>query len=120
VAALDGPQELVRERAAEYRARRDLVVEMLNAAPGIACHKPEGAFYVFPSIAGCIGKTSKGGRKIATDTDFALALLEENHVAVVQGSAYGMSPYIRISYAADTATLTDACTRIQEFCRALT
>ena len=120
VAALDGPQELVRERAAEYRARRDAVVEMLNQAPGIACHKPEGAFYVFPSIAGCIGKTSKGGRKIATDTDFALALLEENHVAVVQGSAYGMSPYIRISYAADMATLRDACTRIQEFCRALT
>lgn len=120
VAALDGPQELVRERAAEYRARRDMVVEMLNHAPGIACHKPEGAFYVFPSIAGCIGKTSKGGRKLATDTDFALALLEENHVAVVQGSAYGMSPYIRISYAADMATLRDACTRIQEFCRALT
>jgi len=120
IAALDGPQELVRERAAEYRTRRDMVVEMLNQAPGIACHKPEGAFYVFPSVAGCIGKTSKGGRKLATDTDFALALLEENHVAVVQGSAYGMSPYIRISYAADMATLRDACTRIQEFCRALT
>lgn len=119
VAALDGPQELVRERAAEYRTRRDMVVEMLNAAPGIACHKPEGAFYVFPSVAGCIGKTSKGGRKLATDTDFALALLEESHVAVVQGSAYGMSPHIRISYAADMATLRDACTRIQEFCRAL-
>jgi aspartate aminotransferase len=82
-AALDGPQDLVRERAEEYRQRRDLVVEMLNAAPGISCHKPEGAFYVFPNIAGCIGKTSKGGRKIATDTDFAMALLEEKYVATV-------------------------------------
>jgi len=80
-AALDGPQDLVRERAEEYRQRRDLVVEMLNAAPGISCHKPEGAFYVFPNIAGCIGKTSKGGRKIETDTDFAMALLEEKYVA---------------------------------------
>jgi aspartate aminotransferase len=119
VAALDGPQDLVAERAAIYKQRRDMVVEMLNAAPGIACHKPEGAFYVFPNVAGCLGKTSAGGRKIATDTDFALALLEEKHVAVVQGAAYGMSPYIRISYATDTESLREACTRIQEFCRGL-
>ncbi|HEV7265394.1 MAG TPA: pyridoxal phosphate-dependent aminotransferase [Falsiroseomonas sp.] len=119
VAALDGPQDLVAERAAIYRQRRDLVVEMLNAAPGIACHKPEGAFYVFPNVAGCLGRTSAGGRRIATDTDFALALLEEKHVAVVQGAAYGMSPYIRISYATDTESLREACTRIQEFCRSL-
>ena len=118
-AALDGPQELVRERAEEYRKRRDLVVEMLNAAPGIACHKPEGAFYVFPNVAGCLGKASAGGRRIETDTDFALALLEEKHVAAVQGSAYGMSPYLRISYATDTASLREACSRIQEFCRSL-
>ncbi len=118
-AALDGPQELVRERAEEYRKRRDLVVEMLNAAPGINCHKPEGAFYVFPNIAGCLGKTSTGGRRIETDTDFALALLEEKHVAAVQGSAYGMSPYLRISYATDTASLREACARIQEFCKGL-
>ena len=118
-AALDGPQELVRERAEEYRQRRDLVVEMLNAAPGISCHKPEGAFYVFPNIAGCIGKTSKGGRKIETDTDFAMALLEEKYVATVQGTAYGMSPYLRISYATDTENLREACGRIQEFCREL-
>ena len=116
-AALDGPQELVRERAEEYRQRRDLVVEMLNAAPGISCHKPEGAFYVFPNIAGCIGKTSKGGRKIETDTDFAMALLEEKYVATVQGTAYGMSPYLRISYATNTENLREACGRIQEFCR---
>jgi aspartate aminotransferase len=118
-AALDGPQDLVRERAAIYKGRRDMVVEMLNAAPGIACHKPEGAFYVFPNIAGCLGRTSTGGRRIATDTDFALALLEEKHVAVVQGAAYGMSPYIRISYATDTESLREACGRIQEFCRGL-
>ena len=117
--ALDGPQDLVRERAEEYRTRRDLVVEMLNAAPGIACHKPEGAFYVFPNIAGCLGKTTPGGRRIETDGDFALALLEEKHVAAVQGSAYGMSPYLRISYATDTASLSEACGRIQEFCKGL-
>jgi aspartate aminotransferase len=118
-AALDGPQEIVRERAEEYRKRRDLVVEMLNAAPGINCHKPEGAFYVFPNIAGCLGKTSPGGKPIETDTDFALALLEEKHVAAVQGTAYGMSPYLRISYATDTASLGEACGRIQEFCKGL-
>ncbi len=118
-AALDGPQEVVRERAEEYRQRRDLVVEMLNAAPGISCHKPEGAFYVFPNIAGCIGKTSKGGRKIENDTDFAMALLEEKYVATVQGTAYGMSPYLRISYATNTENLREACGRIQAFCREL-
>ena len=119
VAALDGPQDLVAERAAIYRQRRDLVVEMLNQAPGIVCHKPEGAFYVFPNIAGCLGKTSKGGRRIATDTDFALAVLEEVHVALVQGAAYGMSPYVRVSYATGTEDLREACGRIQDFCRAL-
>ncbi|UPY36145.1 pyridoxal phosphate-dependent aminotransferase [Sediminicoccus sp. KRV36] len=118
-AALNGPQDLVKERAAEYRERRNLVVDMLNEAPGIVCHRPEGAFYVFPNVAGCLGKTSKGGAKIETDTDFAMALLEEAHVAVVQGAAYGMSPYIRISYATDMASLRDACTRIQDFCRGL-
>jgi aspartate aminotransferase len=92
---------------------------MLNAAPGIVCHKPEGAFYVFPNVAGCLGKTSAGGRKIVTDGDFALALLQEKHVAVVQGAAYGMSPYIRISYATSTESLREACARIQEFCRGL-
>ncbi|MDB5414673.1 MAG: aspartate aminotransferase [Rubritepida sp.] len=119
VAALDGPQDFVAERAAEYKIRRDLVVEMLNQAPGIVCHKPEGAFYVFPNVAGCLGKTSPGGKRIETDTDFAAALLDEAHVAVVQGSAYGMSPYVRISYATDLESLRTACTRIQEFCRGL-
>ena len=119
-AALDGPQDLVARARGRLQQRRDIVVEMLNAAPGITCHKPEGAFYVFPNIAGCLGKTSKGGRRIETDTDFALALLEEKHVAAVQGAAYGMSPYMRISYATDTASLIEACTRIQEFCKART
>jgi aspartate aminotransferase len=118
-AALDGPQELIRERQAVYRQRRDLVVELLNQAEGITCHKPEGAFYVFPNIAGCLGRTSKGGRRIETDTDFVQALLEEKRVAAVQGAAYGMSPYMRISYATSTETLVEACTRIQEFCREL-
>jgi aspartate aminotransferase len=118
-AALDGPQDSVRSNAAEYQQRRDLVVELLNAAPGIACHRPEGAFYVFPNLAGCLGRTSAGGRRIETDTDFVTALLEEQRVAAVQGTAYGMSPYMRVSYATDTASLTEACGRIQEFCRAL-
>jgi aspartate aminotransferase len=118
-AALDGPQALVRERAEIYRGRRDLVVEMLNAAPGVTCHRPEGAFYVFPSIAGCIGRTTKGGRRLETDTDFVAALLEEKRVAAVQGAAYGMSPHMRISYATGTESLTEACGRIQEFCREL-
>jgi aspartate aminotransferase len=118
-AALDGPQEFVAERAEIFRARRDMVVDMLNAAPGISCHKPEGAFYVFPNIAGCIGKTTKGGKLIESDSDFALALLEEKHVGTVMGAAYGMSPYIRVSYATDTERLREACGRIQEFCREL-
>jgi len=119
IAALDGPQDLLAERAAAYRNRRDLVVEMLSGAPGLTCHKPEGAFYVFPNAAGCLGKTSKGGRKIETDIDFVTALLTEKQVAVVQGAAYGMSPYFRVSYATDTESLKEACGRIQEFCREL-
>lgn len=118
-AALDGPQDLLRERAVIYRERRDLVVGWLNDAPGITCHKPEGAFYVFPNIAACLGKTSKGGRRIETDVDFVTALLAEKQVAVVQGSAYGMSPYFRVSYATDTESLREGCGRIQEFCREL-
>jgi aspartate aminotransferase len=118
-AALDGPQDLIKERAADYQNRRDLVVGWLREAKGITCHKPEGAFYVFPNIAGCIGKTTKSGRKIETDTDFVTALLEERQVATVQGAAYGMSPYFRISYATDMASLREGCKRIQEFCGAL-
>ncbi len=118
-AALDGPQGLIAERAAIYKQRRDLVVSMLNEARGIACHKPEGAFYVFPNIAGCLGKTTRAGTRIETDSDFALALLAEKHIGTVQGAAYGMSPYLRISYATDMESLREACGRIQEFCREL-
>jgi aspartate aminotransferase len=115
-AALDGPQDLIKERAADYKKRRDEVVGMLREARGITCHMPEGAFYVFPNIAGCIGKTTKAGRRIDDDTAFVTALLEEKHVATVQGAAYGMSPYFRISYATDMASLREGCRLIQEFC----
>ncbi|MDA8049205.1 MAG: pyridoxal phosphate-dependent aminotransferase [Rhodospirillales bacterium] len=114
-AALDGPQELVEERRTIYRRRRDLVVDMLNEAPGITCRRPEGAFYVYPNIGGCLGRTSAGGRRLETDQDFALALLEEAHVALVHGAGFGMSPYVRISYATDEASLTEACSRIAAF-----
>ena len=114
-AALDGPQELVAERAALYRRRRDIVVDALNAIPGISCHRPEGAFYVFPNIAGCLGRTTAGGRTIGSDQDFAEALLEEQHVGVVGGAAFGMSPYLRLSYATDEASLVEGCRRIGEF-----
>ncbi len=114
-AALDGPQENVAEMAAIYRRRRDLVVDGLNAIPGISCHRPEGAFYVYPNIAGCIGRTTGAGKKIETDQDFALALLDEGHVALVHGGAFGMSPYLRISYATGDAALAEACVRIGRF-----
>jgi aspartate aminotransferase len=92
---------------------------MLNAAPGVTCPVPEGAFYVYPDISGCIGKTSAGGAKIATDEDFATALLEETGVAVVFGAAFGLSPAFRVSYATSDAALTEACSRIQAFCKGL-
>ncbi len=118
-AALDGPQDLVNERRATFEKRRDLCLSILARAKGMTVHKPEGAFYLYPNIAGCLGKTSAGGAKIANDTDFALALLSEKHVAVVQGAAYGMSPYVRLSYATDEASLREACERIVTFCEEL-
>lgn len=119
VAVLDGPQHFLKERSTIYRDRRDLVVKLLNQVPGITCHKPQGAFYVFPNIAGCIGKTTKGGRQLGTDADFISALLEEQHVAAVHGGAYGMSPYFRISYATDIGSLKEGCRRIASFCEGL-
>lgn len=116
VEALNGPMDFLAERNAVYKERRDLVVGMLSQVEGLNCLTPEGAFYVYPSIAGCIGKTSKGGRKIETDSDFVTALLEEEAVASVQGEAFGLSPHFRISYATSTDALTEACTRIQRFC----
>jgi len=116
VAALDGPHDFIAENNRAFVRRRDLVVGMLNAARGIDCPTPQGAFYVYPSIAGCIGKTSAGGARIATDEDFATALLEEAGVAVVFGAAFGLSPNFRVSYASDDSTLEEACRRIQDFC----
>jgi aspartate aminotransferase len=119
VEALTGPQESIEAMRVVYERRRNLVVEMLNQAPGIRCHKPEGAFYVFPDIHGCLGKTSAGGKRIETDEDFVLALLEEQGVAAVHGTAFMFPGHFRISYATDDASLVDACTRIQRFCAGL-
>ncbi|PWC54508.1 pyridoxal phosphate-dependent aminotransferase [Azospirillum sp. TSO22-1] len=116
VEALNGPQDFIAERAEAFRQRRDLVVSMLNQAKGIKCPTPEGAFYVYPSCAGTIGKTTPGGTVIKTDEDFVTALLETEGVAVVQGSAFGLAPHFRISYATSTAELEEACVRIQRFC----
>lgn len=118
-AALEGPQELVAERVAVFRRRRDLLLERLAAAPGLTCHRPEGAFYLYPNVGGLIGRTTPQGRRLATDTDVALALLEEAHVAVVAGAAFGMSPYVRLSYATSEALLEEAARRIVAFCAAL-
>ena len=119
VAALNGPLGFLAERNAVFKERRDMVVKMLNEAKGISCLTPEGAFYVYPSCAGTIGKTTASGKKIATDTDFVTFLLEDEGVAAVQGTAFGLSPYFRISYATSTEVLKDACTRIQRFCAGL-
>jgi aspartate aminotransferase len=118
-AALDGPQEGVAEMVAAYQRRRDMAMEMINACRGMVCHKPEGAFYLFPNIAGCIGKTTRGGRRIDSDEDFVLAALEEAHVALVHGASYGMSPYVRISTATDDATLAEGCRRVASLCEGL-
>ncbi|HCX13949.1 MAG TPA: aspartate transaminase [Rhodospirillaceae bacterium] len=120
VAALNGPIDFLGPRNATFRERRDMAVRMLNEAPGISCQVPEGAFYVYPSCAGAIGKTTSNGRKLGSDTDFVQALLDESLVAAVQGAAFGLSPYFRISYATSTEALEEACTRIQKFCDSLT
>ena len=117
--ALTGPQDFLAPNRALFQRRRDLVVSMLNAAKGITCPNPEGAFYVYPDIAGCIGKSTPGGTVITDDEVFATALLEETGVAVVFGAAFGLSPNFRVSYATSDAVLRDACQRIQNFCAAL-
>jgi len=116
VEALNGPQEFIPENNKVFKERRDLVVSMLNQAAGIDCPRPEGAFYVYPSCAGTIGKTAPSGKTLATDEDFVTELLEAEGVAVVQGSAFGLGPAFRISYATRTSDLEDACKRIQRFC----
>ncbi|MBP9182085.1 MAG: pyridoxal phosphate-dependent aminotransferase [Fuscovulum sp.] len=117
--ALSGPQDFLKDWRAVFQGRRDLVVSMLNQAQGITCPKPEGAFYVYPDISGCIGKATPGGTVITNDEVFATALLEETGVAVVFGAAFGVSPNFRVSYATSDDTLREACARIQRFCAAL-
>ncbi len=120
VEALSGPQDFIARNNAEFVKRRDLVVAMLNDAEGLECPKPDGAFYVYPSCAGAIGKTSAGGVRIETDENFVTALLEEQGVACVHGAAFAGSPAFRASYATSTDVLEDACKRIQTFCSQLT
>jgi aspartate aminotransferase len=119
VEALDGPQDFIPKFQKLFEERRDLVVSMLNQASGIECPKPDGAFYVYPTIRKLIGKATPSGKMIATDEDFAGELLEAEGVAVVHGAAFGMSPFFRISYATSTKMLEEACTRIQRFCASL-
>jgi aspartate aminotransferase len=119
VAALNGPVDFMDRNNKVFKERRDLVVSMLNQAPGIKCPTPEGAFYVYPSCAGAIGKKTPKGKAIANDEDFVTYVLESEGVAVVQGAAFGLSPHFRISYATSTELLEDACQRIQRACAAL-
>jgi len=119
VEALNGNQDFMIERRDAFEKRRDLVVELLNKAEGIYCPVPEGAFYVYPSIEGCIGKTTQDGTVINTDEDFVTALLSQEGVAAVHGEAFGLSPYFRASYATSTEALEEACNRIIRFCASL-
>ena len=120
VEALSGPQDFIAKHNEIFKQRRDLVVGMLNQANGIDCLTPDGAFYVYPSCAGCIGKSTPSGKKIENDFDFITELLDAEGVAVVHGQAFGLSPHFRISYATSTEALEDACQRIQRFCGSLT
>jgi aspartate aminotransferase len=115
VEALSGPQNFIPEFRRAFEERRDLVVAMLNQAHGIECPRPEGAFYVYASIRGLMGKTAPGGRRIASDEDFVTELLDTEGVAAVHGAAFGLSPFFRVSYAASNASLEEACRRIQRF-----
>ncbi len=118
-AALNGPQDFLKERNAKFRERRDLVVAMLNDAPGLSCPTPEGAFYVYPDATGVMGNTTPKGKTIESDADLIDYFLEDWNVAAVHGAAFGLSPGFRISYATSTEALREACTRIQSACAAL-
>ncbi|MDZ7822711.1 MAG: pyridoxal phosphate-dependent aminotransferase [Ahrensia sp.] len=118
VEALNGPQDYIEEARAAFEERRDLVVSMLNQASGLECPKPEGAFYVYPSCAKLMGKTAPNGKLLETDEDFVMALLAVEGVAAVHGSAFGLGPNFRVSYATSTENLEEACKRIQRFCAA--
>ena len=119
LAALTGPQDFLKERNAVFKERRDLVVAMLNDAPGLNCPTPEGAFYVYPDASGVMGKTTPKGNKIETDANLIDYFLDDYRVAAVHGAAFGLSPGFRISYATSTELLKEACTRIQSACAAL-
>ena len=119
VVALNGPQEFLKDWRESFKERRDVVVQILNQAKGLQCPTPEGAFYVYPSCAGAIGKKTPSGKVIESDTIFATELLAAEGIAVVQGEAFGLSPHFRISYAASMASLKDACGRIVRFCESL-
>ena len=119
VVALTGPQEFLKANAATFQSRRDLVVSMLNQASGITCPRPEGAFYVYPEFSALIGKTTPGGKVIASDSDFVAHLLDDAKIAAVQGEAFGLSPAMRISYATSDELLREACERIQTASAAL-
>ncbi|GBR45054.1 pyridoxal phosphate-dependent aminotransferase [Neokomagataea thailandica] len=119
LAAVTGPQDFIAEMVSVYKERRDVVVGMLNDAPGLSCQMPEGAFYAFPSVAGVLGKTTPKGVVLDTDEAFVTALLDETGVAAVHGSAFLTPGYFRVSYATSTELLREACTRIQSFCRSL-
>jgi len=119
VAALDGPQDFIPKHNKVFKERRDLCVSMINQSKGLKCPKPEGAFYVYPSCEGTIGRTAPSGKTIETDQDFVTALLDAEGVAVVQGTAFGLGPAFRISYAVATPVLEEACRRIQRFCGGL-
>jgi aspartate aminotransferase len=119
VEALNGPQDFIAANNKAFKERRDLVVAMLNQATGITCARPEGAFYVYPSCAGTIGKRAPSGKNIQNDEDFVTELLAAEGVAAVHGAAFGLSPFFRVSYATATEVLAEACHRIQRFCNAL-
>ncbi|KMN23324.1 pyridoxal phosphate-dependent aminotransferase [Pseudomonas helleri] len=119
LAALEGPKDFIGQSRTAFQGRRDMLVEQLNATPGLECATPAGAFYVFANCAGLLGRTSAGGRVLHTDEDVAHALLDEANVAVVPGSAFGLAPYIRIAYALDEASLLAACEAIRKFCEAV-
>ena len=120
ISALTGPQDVVTERAKIFQDRRDFMLDRLNNCAGLSCLSPDGAFYVYPSCAGLIGKTSPAGQKIENDRDFVICLLEEFGIGAVHGEAYGLSPYFRLSFAASIEDLDEACHRIQTACQALT
>ncbi|MEO1158854.1 MAG: pyridoxal phosphate-dependent aminotransferase [Pseudomonadota bacterium] len=119
VEALNGPQDFIASNNEKFKDRRDLVVSMLNQARGLSCPTPEGAFYVYPSCEGLIGKTTPSGQQIKNDEDFVTALLADEGVAAVHGAAFGLEPFFRVSYATSNEALEDACERIQRFCNNL-